>query len=93
MVLGFQPLSAIGGVRFCFCPLVLALFLCSISASVCFSSDDADRFLKLASAVVAWLATMDLSEARGLVLFRVIREGIGINTEAQCHRHCVAYRR
>jgi hypothetical protein len=25
------------------------------------------------------LATMDLSEARGLVLFRVVREGIGIS--------------
>jgi hypothetical protein len=26
------------------------------------------------------LATMDLSEARGLVLFRVVREGIGISS-------------
>src|SRR3979411_1476718 len=33
---------------------------------------------------------MDLSEARGLVLFRVIRRGIGIS-EAKCHR-TYAYR-
>jgi hypothetical protein len=26
------------------------------------------------------LATMDLSEARGLVLFRIVREGIGISS-------------
>ena len=34
--------------------------------------------MKLASAAVAGWQHMDLSEARGLVLFRVVREGIGI---------------
>ena len=51
------------------------------------SSDNADRFLKLASTRGCTVSTMVLSATRGLVLFRVIREGIGFNTEAQCHRH------
>ena len=34
--------------------------------------------MKLASAAVADWQHMDLSEAHGLVLFRVVREGIGI---------------
>ena len=41
------------------------------------SSDDADRFLKLASTRGCTVSTMVLSATRGLVLFRVIREGIG----------------
>ena len=43
------------------------------------SGDDADRVLKLASRGLCDVATMDLSEARGLVLFRVVRRGIGIS--------------
>ena len=41
------------------------------------SSDNADRFLKLASTRGCTVSTMVLSATRGLVLFRVIREGIG----------------
>src|SRR5205807_4847360 len=52
------------------------------------SSDNADRFLKLASTRGCTVSTMVLSATRGLVLFRVIREGIGFNTEARGHRHC-----
>ena len=52
---------------------------CSISADASSSSsDNADRFLKLASARGCTVSTMVLSEARGLLLFRVIREGIGL---------------
>jgi hypothetical protein len=42
------------------------------------SSDNADRFLKLASSRGCTVSTMVLSATRGLVLFRVIREGIGL---------------
>src|SRR6266853_3820635 len=43
-----------------------------------------------------WLcgvATMDLSEARGLVLFRVVREGIGISRRLSANGTLCAYRR
>src|SRR6266581_7684674 len=43
-----------------------------------------------------WLcgvATMDLSEARGLVLFRVVREGIGISRRLSANGTWCAYRR
>src|SRR6266571_4799094 len=42
------------------------------------SSDDATQFLKPAKPCGCTVSTMDLSEAHGLVLFRVVREGIGI---------------
>jgi hypothetical protein len=42
------------------------------------SSDNADRFLKLASSRGCTVSTMVLSATGGLVLFRVIREGIGL---------------
>jgi hypothetical protein len=42
------------------------------------SGDNADRFLKLASTRGCTVSTMVLSATRGLVLFRVIREGIGL---------------
>jgi hypothetical protein len=55
------------------------VLLCSISAAASsISSDNADRFLKLASACGCTVSTMVLSATRGLVLFRVIREGIGL---------------
>src|ERR1700730_12437684 len=38
------------------------------------------------------LATMDLSEARGLVLFRVVREGIGISRRLSADGTLCAYR-
>ena len=41
-------------------------------------SDDADRFQKLCKPCGCTVSTMGLSEARGLVLFRVVRGGIGI---------------
>src|ERR1700681_1564399 len=40
------------------------------------SSDNADRFLKLASTRGCSVSTMVLSATRGLVLFRVIREAV-----------------
>src|ERR1700731_2835513 len=40
------------------------------------SSDNADRFLKLASTRGCTVSTMVLSATRGLVLFRVIREAV-----------------
>ena len=58
---------------------MLCLGLIHLSRCIFISSDDADRVLKLASRVVVRVATMDLSEARGLVLFRVVRRGIGIS--------------
>jgi len=52
---------------------------CSISAAASsVSSDDADRFQKLSKPCGCTVSTMGLSEARGLVLFRVIRGGIGV---------------
>src|ERR1700693_3834448 len=59
-------------------PLGLGLG-CSISAAASsVSSDDADQFLKLSKPCGCTVSTMGLSEARGLVLFRVIRGGIGV---------------
>jgi hypothetical protein len=59
-------------------PLGLGLG-CSISAvASSYSSDDADQFLELSKPCGCTVSTMDLSEARGLVLFRVVRGGIGI---------------
>ncbi len=49
-----------------------------LSSCIFISSDDADRFLKLASTRGCTVSTMVLSATRGLVLFRVIREGIGL---------------
>src|SRR6266699_2514190 len=49
-----------------------------LSSCIFISSDDADRFPKLASTRGCTVSTMVLSATRGLVLFRVIREGIGI---------------
>jgi len=49
-----------------------------------FSGDDADRFLKLASFAVAGEQHIGLSEARGLVLFRVVSRGYRGYTEAKC---------
>ena len=52
---------------------------CSISAgSSSVVATNADRFLKLASTRGCTVSTMVLSATRGLVLFRVIREGIGL---------------
>src|SRR5437899_10356436 len=52
------------------------------------SRGDADRSLKLASPGGCTVSTMDLSEARGLVLFRVVREGIGISQRLSASGTC-----
>src|SRR6478752_897525 len=69
----------------------------SLSNSIFLSSDDADRFLKRSKPCGCTVSTMGLSEARGLVLFRVIRGGIGVtqrlgaigtvSTTGHCHTH------
>src|ERR1700687_4698376 len=41
--------------------------------------DDAERFLKLGKRCGCSVSTMVLSEARGLVLFRVVRGGVGFH--------------
>src|SRR2546428_721354 len=53
------------------------------------SRGDADRSLKLASPGGCTVSTMDLSEAQGLVLFRVVREGIGISQRLSATGTCV----
>ena len=55
-------------------------------------SDDADRFLKASKPCGCTVSTMGLSEARGLVLFRVIRGGIGVTRRLGARRHRVDYR-
>jgi len=53
-------------------------FLCSsILAGSSSGRDDATRFLKLGKPSGCTVSTMVLSEARGLLLFRVVRGGIG----------------
>jgi hypothetical protein len=59
------------------CPVVWGFALLHLSSCMFISSDNADRFLKLASTRGCTVSTMVLSATRGLVLFRVIREGIG----------------
>ncbi len=60
------------------CPVVSGFALLHLSSCMFISSDNADRFLKLASTGGCTVSTMVLSATRGLVLFRVIREGIGL---------------
>jgi hypothetical protein len=50
------------------------------------------QFLKLSKPCGCAVSTMDLSEARGLVLFRVVREGIGVTRRLGARRHRVDYR-
>jgi hypothetical protein len=56
---------------------VVSGFVLHLNSCMFISSDNADRFLKLASTRGCTVSTMVLSATRGLVLFRVIREGIG----------------
>src|ERR1700681_4046090 len=58
--------------------LVVSGFVLHLNSCMFISSDNADRFLKLASTRGCTVSTMVLSATRGLVLFRVIREGIGL---------------
>jgi len=60
------------------CPVVSGFALLHLSSCMFISRDNADRFLKLASTRGCTVSTMVLSATRGLVLFRVIREGIGL---------------
>src|SRR5713101_1489332 len=46
------------------------------------------RFLKRSKPCGCMVSTMDLSEARGLVLFRVVREGIGISQRLSATGTC-----
>src|SRR5437667_8229854 len=64
-----------------------------LSRFIFISSDDADRFLKPAKRCGCTVSTMYLSEAHGLVLFRVVREGIGISQRRSATGTCRAYRR
>src|ERR1039457_1745269 len=70
----------------------------SISAAASsVSSDDADQFRNGIKPCGCTVSTMGLSEARGLVLFRVIRGGIGVtqrlgatgtvSSTGHCHTH------
>ena len=63
------------------------------SSCIFFSSDDADQFRNAFKPYGCMVATMDLSEARGLVLFRVIRRGIGISRRLSASGTLCAYRR
>ena len=58
--------------------------LLSILVSFSADGDDAIEFERAASELVACEATMVLSEARGLWLFLVIREGIGCKWVTRC---------
>ena len=60
------------------CPVVSGFALLHLSSCIFIGGDNADRFLKLASTRGCTVSTMVLSATRGLVLFLVIREGIGL---------------
>ena len=72
-----SPFSLRKTLVWCSCPWIgSALF--HLSSCIFVSSDDADRFQKLSKPCDCTVSTMGLSEARGLMLFRVIRGGIGV---------------
>jgi hypothetical protein len=86
-----QPLSRRKTLVWCHAPgLVLRWSISAAASSI--SSDDADRFQKLSKPCGCTVSTMGLSEARGLVLFRVLREGIGVTRRLGAGRHRVDYR-
>ncbi|HET7441583.1 MAG TPA: four helix bundle protein [Terriglobales bacterium] len=62
------------------------------SSCIFFSSDDAGQFRNAFKPCGCMVATMDLSEALGLVLFRVVRRGIGITRRLSVSDTCAAYR-
>jgi hypothetical protein len=66
----------------------------SISVASLLSSDDVDRFSEAGKPwrLPSW-QHIDLSEARGLVLFWVVREGIGITRRLSARWALHAYRR
>src|SRR6266576_7120011 len=70
------------------CPVVWGFALLHLSSCMFISSDNADGFLKLASTRGCTVSTMVLSATRGLVLFRVIREGIGFTQRLTATGHC-----
>src|SRR6266699_1505872 len=71
--------------------------LLHLSSGIFLSSDDANQFRKRIKPCGCTVSTMGLSEARGLVLFRVIRGGIGVtqrldaigivSSTGHCHTH------
>ena len=62
-------------------------------SSCIFFSSDADQFRNAFKPYGCMVATMDLSEARGLVLFRVVRRGIEISRRLSVTDTLSAYRR
>ena len=87
-----SPLSDRSDAQSCVLPCGLGFALLHLSSCMFISSDNADRFLKLASTRGCTGSTMVLSATRGLVLFRVIREGIGLTQRLMPGALC-AYRR
>ncbi len=74
-----SPLSDRNYARVLCLALWFRVLLCSISTAACsLVATTPNRFLKLASTRGCTVSTMVLSATRGLVLFRVIREGIGL---------------
>jgi hypothetical protein len=63
-----------------------------VSSCIFVSSDDANPFRNCIKPCGCTVSTMGLSEARGLVLFRVILRGHRGYTETGCYRHRVVYR-
>ena len=78
MVRGIQPLvSYEGRLGLVLRPVVSGFCLVPSQQLHVLSSDDANRFSETGKRCGCTVSTMDLSEARGLVLFRVVRRGIG----------------
>src|SRR6266404_7630736 len=74
-----SPLSDRSDARVLCLALWFRVLLCSISTAACsLVATTPNRFLKLASTRGCTVSTMVLSATRGLVLFRVIREGMGL---------------
>src|ERR1035437_9532015 len=64
-----------------------------LSSGIFFGGDDADQFRNENQAVRLYgVSTLGLSEALGLVLFWVIRGGIGVTRRLGARRHRVDYR-
>jgi hypothetical protein len=80
-----QPLSPLKTLVWCRAP---GLGLrCSISAGSSSGLRRRRRFLKLGKRCGCTVSTMVLSEARGLVLFRVVRGGIGFTQRLGARHH------
>src|SRR6476661_4304442 len=86
-----QPLSVVEDAGLVSAPGMV--WRCSISAAASsLVATTSIGFLKLSKPCGCTVSTMGLSEARGLVLFRVIRGGIGVTRRLGARRHRVDYR-